>query len=153
MTKKTRILVLGSSGMLGFMVENYLTRNPNFEVIGTTRKAEDKNRFDAEEFVLGKKQGLDLKSFDYIINCIGIIKPFCQDNDPEGVVRAIKVNALFPNKLSQALKNSDTKILQIATDCVYSGKKGSYVEIDKHDALDVYGKTKSLGKFLMTRIS
>ena len=36
--------------------------------------------------------------------------------------------------------------MQIATDCVYSGKKGSYNEDDLHDALDVYGKTKSLGE-------
>jgi dTDP-4-dehydrorhamnose reductase len=38
------------------------------------------------------------------------------------------------------------KVLQIATDCVYSGHKGRYSESDHHDALDVYGKTKSLGE-------
>ena len=38
------------------------------------------------------------------------------------------------------------RVLQIATDCVYSGAQGAYVETDLHDALDVYGKTKSLGE-------
>jgi dTDP-4-dehydrorhamnose reductase len=39
-----------------------------------------------------------------------------------------------------------TKVLQIATDCVYSGKEGGYTENSPHDPLDVYGKTKSLGE-------
>jgi len=58
------------------------------------------------------------------------------------VERAIQVNALFPHKLAQC----GAKIIQIATDCVYDGVKGNYVETDKHNALDVYGKTKSLGE-------
>jgi dTDP-4-dehydrorhamnose reductase len=37
-------------------------------------------------------------------------------------------------------------VIQIATDCVYSGSRGGYSETDVHDALDVYGKTKSLGE-------
>jgi dTDP-4-dehydrorhamnose reductase len=48
--------------------------------------------------------------------------------------------------LSQAAEQCEAQILQIATDCVYSGSKGNYSEHDKHDALDVYGKTKSLGE-------
>ena len=71
---------------------------------------------------------------DWVVNCIGIIKPYCDD-----VLKAIQVNAEFPQLL-----NANT--IQIATDCVYSGKKGSYVETDLHDATDVYGKTKSLGE-------
>ena len=29
---------------------------------------------------------------------------------------------------------------------MYSGKKGKYIETDLHDALDIYGKSKSLGE-------
>ena len=32
------------------------------------------------------------------------------------------------------------------TDCVFTGEKGSYIETDKHDISDVYGRTKSLGE-------
>ena len=38
------------------------------------------------------------------------------------------------------------KLIHITTDCVYSGGKGKYVESDLHDALDDYGKSKSLGE-------
>ena len=62
------------------------------------------------------------------------------------VNEAIKVNSLFPIQLSKIIKLKKNKIYQIATDCVYSGEKGNYVEMSKHDALDVYGKTKSLGE-------
>lgn len=44
-------------------------------------------------------------------------------------------------------------LIQIATDCVYSGKKGDYLESDLHDPTDVYGKTKSLGEFSSDHIS
>ena len=37
-------------------------------------------------------------------------------------------------------------MIHITTDCVYSGKDGSYTEGSLHDCTDVYGKTKSLGE-------
>jgi dTDP-4-dehydrorhamnose reductase len=136
----TKVLVLGSSGMLGSMVYGYLKRNPKLEVSGTTRDV-----FDAEAFAAGVPQKRELEA-EWILNCIGVIKPFCKDNDAAGVRRAIAVNAVFPHKLAAEAKARAARVVQIATDCVYSGAKGQYVETDPHDALDVYGKTKSLGE-------
>ncbi|MFX0143918.1 MAG: dTDP-4-dehydrorhamnose reductase family protein [Candidatus Hodarchaeota archaeon] len=146
----TNILVLGVSGMLGSMVFDYLSRNPNFNVYGTVRNPkyleEKVYIFDANEIAqLEQKQYLELK-MNYIINCIGITKPFSKDDDPEGVKRAIRINADFPWKLSSYAKKQNIRIIQIGTDCVYSGKKGKYYEDDPHDPLDVYGKSKSLGE-------
>ncbi|MBN1216056.1 MAG: SDR family oxidoreductase [Candidatus Lokiarchaeota archaeon] len=146
----TNILVLGVSGMLGSMVFDYLKRNPEFNVYGTVRNEEfqedDIFLFDANKFSqLRKDQFLSLK-IEYIVNCIGITKPFSKDNDPEGVRRAIKINCEFPWKLDDYAKEYNIKIIQIGTDCVYSGKKGEYLESDLHDPLDVYGKSKSLGE-------
>lgn len=136
----TRVVVLGSSGMLGSMVHGHLRRNPALQVTGTTREV-----FDAETFASGAPQKQQLDA-DYVVNCIGVIKPFCKDDDPAGVRRAIAVNAVFPHKLAAAAKARGARVIQIATDCVYSGGKGQYLETDPHDALDVYGKTKSLGE-------
>ena len=152
------VLVLGASGMLGSMVLSYLRDQVGVDVRGTVRGAvPEKLRTLADQLVtfdasLESERQLSAiaSSFraDYIINCIGIIKPHCQDNDPDGVVRAIEINALFPHLLAKAAAKvlPGAKILQIATDCVYSGKTGNYDEAAKHDALDVYGKTKSLGE-------
>ncbi len=142
-----KILVLASTGMLGSMVFKHLQKNSDYQITSTSRKKTKTNLFfDAYDFLKNPKKYESLKDFDYIINCVGIIKPYCKDNDPEGVLNAINVNALFPHQLAKFLLDSKTKVLQIATDCVYSGKKGSYNEDDLHDALDVYGKTKSLGE-------
>ncbi|MFX0022001.1 MAG: dTDP-4-dehydrorhamnose reductase family protein [Candidatus Hermodarchaeota archaeon] len=146
----TNILVLGASGMLGAMVFDYLSRNSSFNVYGTVRNSkfldDEIYLFDANDISqLEDEQFLNLK-IEYIINCIGITKPFSKDDDPEGVKRAIQINADFPWKLTDYAKKYNIKIIQIGTDCVYSGRRGKYVENDPHDPLDVYGKTKSLGE-------
>lgn len=118
-----KILILGSTGMLGSMVLRYLSTK-DLDITAPTRKELDKT---------------DFSKYDYIINCIGIIKQKL-DNPSE----AIKINSLLPHIISK--RAPDSKIIQIATDCVYSGEDGQYSELSLHDALDVYGKTKSLGE-------
>ena len=132
-----KILVLGSTGMLGYGVSKTLNDKNEFEVIYTSRKKDDGNYFD----VISSKLE-DLPKVDYIINCIGIIKP----NMKRSLIDAIKINSLFPHKLAEFCKNNETKLIHISTDCVYSGKSGKYVETKEHDALDDYGKSKSLGE-------
>ena len=83
---------------------------------------------------------------DYVINCIGVIKPYINDNDAIQRANAIAINSVFPYRLEKWASKSGAKVMQIATDCVFSGSKGGYLESDKHDALDVYGKSKSLGE-------
>ena len=87
-----------------------------------------------------------LEGAQWIVNAIGIIKPYIHDDNAVETERAILVNSYFPYLLAQAAQKNHAKIIQIATDCVYSGEKGQYIETDLHDALDVYGKTKSLGE-------
>jgi dTDP-4-dehydrorhamnose reductase len=150
----TNIIVLGVSGMLGSMVFNYLSKNEQFKVFGTSREPSSliyKNilNLDAKNITEEALLKLITKSKpDYIVNCIGIINKYCTPDNQEGIQNAILVNALFPYKLAYVTKkfSPKTKIIQIATDCVYSGNKGNYIENDIHDPVDVYGKSKSLGE-------
>lgn len=87
-----------------------------------------------------------LGDVDYVVNCIGIIKPYISDSDDKQRLNALQINSLFPQKLADWASAAGTKVIQIATDCVFSGFKGSYLETEAHDALDVYGKSKSLGE-------
>jgi dTDP-4-dehydrorhamnose reductase len=132
-----KIAILGIDGMLGSAVYKIFNQN-KFNIIGIDRNILDVQHADVNEIKN------TVKDSDYIINCIGIIKPYIHDDNPAEVERAIEVNALFPHKLSQC----GIKTIQIATDCVYDGVKGNYIETDKHNSLDVYGKTKSLGEVL-----
>jgi len=144
----TKILVLGANGMLGSMVYFYFKNYTNFNVSGTYNKNKIHSKlkkFNAVSFIEGKKNHLKIvKNYDYIINCIGLIKPDTINNTE----KAILINSLFPHYLAKKVSR-DTKIIQINTDCVYSGiQNQSYNENSLHDALDVYGKTKSLGEVL-----
>jgi dTDP-4-dehydrorhamnose reductase len=130
-----KVAVLGITGMLGSTVFDVL-KKADFNVIGISRRD-----IDAETATIDDIKNA-LKSCEYSINCIGIIKPYIHDDNASEVERAIIVNALFPHKLAQC----GIKVIQIATDCVFDGLTGNYVETDKHNALDVYGKSKSLGE-------
>ncbi len=73
----------------------------------------------------------------WVINCIGAIPQKVSDYE---VMK--KLNSDFPKKLS----NSHSKVIQIATDCVFSGKIGRYTESSPKDPIDDYGNTKWEGE-------
>lgn len=93
-----------------------------------------------------------LPDIDAAVNCIGLIKQHMNDADPASTWRAIQINSIFPYYLDEFAAERDIPVIQIATDCVFSGGKGRYTELDPHDAHDVYGKTKSLGEAPRTAI-
>jgi len=129
-----KIAVLGANGMLGTMVKDYLSEQKELEVVGFTR-----DDFDART-VTSQYLNTLLSPFDWVINCIGIIKPYIKD-DP---LEAIYVNSLFPHRL---VLIENAKIIHITTDCVFSGRSNSrYKENTEHDPTDIYGMTKSLGE-------
>lgn len=148
-----RILVLGASGMLGSTVVRWLTSTGQFEVHATCRSADSAKHLSAtqpgvEVHNLDATSGepLPLRGMDWVVNAIGVIKPYIHDDNRDEVERAIRVNALFPLQLAREAEASGVRVIQIATDCVYSGREGKYVESAPHDATDAYGKTKSLGE-------
>ncbi|MDA9838526.1 sugar nucleotide-binding protein [Candidatus Pelagibacter sp.] len=156
---KPNIIILGTHGMLGWQVLNQF-KDSNFNLKCQVRSKKNQRtlvkklklnnkisffNFDLEKDkieVLYKK----ISKNDIIINCIGKIKPFINENNLNQIEAAIKVNSMFPLLLSKMIKIKNVKIYQIATDCVFSGSDGNYNEMSKHDALDVYGKSKSLGE-------
>jgi len=153
----TRVLVLGASGMLGSMLADYLSRDAGLEVTATVRSPEylDRGRrlipdirwtvLDAGE--PGAPDGPSvIDGQDWVVNAIGIVKPLIRDDNPLEIERAIRVNSLWPHELAKLARRAGARVIQIATDCVYSGVKGRYAEQDAHDPTDVYGKTKSLGE-------
>ena len=63
------------------------------------------------------------------------------------IKNTVYLNAFFPHCLRELCDKISCKLIHISTDCVFSGKSGSYVENSIKDATDEYGKTKSLGEF------
>lgn len=137
-------MVLGSSGMLGHVVAETLKMNKDLEILTVSR---GKNSPDYQVDQLDQiGPHIEASNPEFVINCIGLVKPFIGDSKPDTVLDAILINSIFPLKLIGFCEKFGIKLIQIATDCVYSGLRGSYNEKDVHDADDVYGKTKSLGE-------
>lgn len=149
--------MLGATGMLGSMVTDVLARDPDLRVTAAVRRpdlaAEGHRRVPEAEwsvFTIDDEATTAARLRDlqpqWVVNAIGVTKPYVHDDRPAEVEQALVVNSLFPHWLATAVREGGGRVLQIATDCVYSGRRGGYVETDAHDPLDVYGKTKSLGE-------
>jgi len=158
-----KIAIIGASGMLGSMVLDVFSKSKKHEIVASVRNEnyiqEHKKNYPNVDWRVMDVENADVKDLrnkigdvDYVINAIGITKPYIHDDNPDETERALKVNSLFPHRLGRAVNAQNAQILQIATDCVFSGAKGRYTENDKHDAYDVYGKTKSLGEAYLPNV-
>jgi dTDP-4-dehydrorhamnose reductase len=134
-----RVIIFGSSGMLGRYVKKAFLEN-NTDVLTLTRNDIDLNQ--SYEKLFKYMHGiLQVTSSDVIINCAGIVK-----QRKYNIQEMINVNTVFPQLLGNLKKSLKCNIIHISTDCVYSGRDGSYHERSAHDCTDEYGKTKSLGE-------
>jgi len=139
-----KVLVLGSTGMLGSAVVDAL-QEKGHEVITASRSTGMK--FDAVTLDTEKLlTAASLQKGDFVINCVGLTKSRIYEASMASRSMAVKLNIDFPNELARAAEKLGVKIIQVATDCVFRGLAGGYSEGSAHDALDVYGKTKSLGE-------
>ncbi len=140
-----KVLILGATGMLGSACFRFLKLQPGLEVIGTSRKSDPSLvEFDADKDEIGDLLGRVKPN--WIINCTGLIKHFIDENDPDSIAAALRINSEFPKLLTGHAVRLNAQVIQIATDCVYSGVLGPYDETSIHDAVDVYGKSKSSGE-------
>ena len=79
-----------------------------------------------------------LTNTDWIVNCIGAIPQKNPSNE-----MLVKVNRDFPHLIAA---ETSARVIQIATDCAFSGNLGGYDESSPKDATDTYGITKIAGE-------
>lgn len=150
-----KVLIIGSTGMLGMQSVEYFSQNTESKVFCTCRKKnsvirklENNNKikvFDEVDINDTKKieEIISKVEPDLVINCAGAIKQKETGVDP---VAAIKINGLFPHVLENLSQNYGFKLVLISTDCVFKGDKGNYREEDPSDCEDIYGKSKYIGE-------
>jgi len=149
-----RVLVLGASGMLGNAVLRVFSQSPGFLAFGSVRSATSMRSF-SQEVKENIIYGVDVENVDslvkvfasvqpdIVINCVGLVKQLAEAED---ALSAIPINSLLPHRLARMCEVANARLVHMSTDCVFSGSKGMYTEMDTPDANDLYGRSKYLGE-------
>ena len=138
-----RIFVLGCNGMAGHMISLYFSEKGH-DVLGFDRsKSGLVNSIAGNAFDTSALKGIiENGKFDTVINCIGILNQAAEDNKS----LATFLNSYFPHFLAEVTEKTDTQVIHMSTDCVFSGKRGSYTEDDFPDGETFYDRSKALGE-------
>lgn len=141
----TRTLILGTDGMLGHVLSNFIYANSNIDLYNLSRKniSNFSNHYkcDLKDISLLKKVIEEINP-DIIINCSGILIKGSNNS----IEDAIYINSYLPHFLKGISNIYKFKLIHLSTDCVFSGKDGKYSEESVSDAKDIYGITKYLGE-------
>jgi dTDP-4-dehydrorhamnose reductase len=140
-----KVLILGGKGMAGHMIVDYFRKKNEFEVFYTSRDKNDQNGL-----FLDVSKGTKVEEIienikpDITINCTGILN----ENATTNPTLAFLVNSILPHQLAKLTERHKGKLIQISTDCVFSGKQGDYTENDIPDGSSIYAKSKQQGEII-----
>ena len=148
------VIIIGANGMIGNCLFKYLSLKKKYTVYGIVRNKTISNN---ENSLINKDNILEVEILrnnnlkkviqdlnpKFIINCTGIVK---QNPLINNIPLTIELNSLFPHNLNQICKEINCRLIQLSTDCVFSGLKGNYRENDYADANDIYGRSKFMGE-------
>lgn len=139
-----RFLVLGCNGMAGHQISLYL-QEQGYEVTGF---AKQKSRLlqkcligDATNFT-EVENIIRTGKYDTIINCIGILNQFAEQNHPLAII----LNSYLPHFIAKIANEVGSHVIHMSTDCVFSGATGQYTEDDFPDGRTFYDRSKALGE-------
>ncbi len=138
-----KFLILGCNGMAGHMISLYL-KEQGHDVLGfalTKSTLVNSVAGDATNAVF-MKELVGVNKFDSIINCIGVLNQFAESDH----ATATYLNAYFPHQLAKFTQGTDTQVIHMSTDCVFTGKRGQYTEEDLRDGTTFYDRSKALGE-------
>lgn len=138
-----KFLVLGSCGMVGHTISLYL-KEQGHDVMGFDRNKSMlcKSIVGDVRDTEGVRTFITKGKFDFVINCIGILNQFAEQNKE----LAAFLNAYFPHFLVSATSETNTQLIHLSTDCVFSGNRGAYVESDLRDGETFYDRSKGMGE-------
>lgn len=148
-----KVLILGGSGMIGHNF--FLSWRKRHDVRVTLKEGfedylshgyfnQDNSFFNCDASNTDKLiEVIDSFKPDCIVNCIGVTKQLCCQENIENV---LIINSLLPHKMDHICKMRGIRFIHLSSDCVFSGEKGNYNEADNLDAKDLYGRSKVLGE-------
>lgn len=140
-----KILVLGCNGMAGHLISLYF-QEKGHQVVGFARQKSEL----LHETIIGDasdmaliKQVVTEGQYDAVINCIGLLNQFAENNK----AMAVLLNGYLPHFLVELTKDTKTRILHMSTDCVFAGNDGPYYEDTLPNGASFYDRSKAMGEF------
>ena len=141
---RKRVLILGSTGMLGHVIYNVLQNQSNIELFDMSFRTKltkksiicDVAKVDTLEEQIKKINPV------VIVNCVGVLLK----NSKINPANTIFINSYLPHKLRDIAVKINARVIQISTDCVFNGNRGHNSENTLPNASDIYGRSKSLGE-------
>lgn len=145
-----RILVTGSSGMLGKDIVEVLSSDADRSVFGFDRAANP--YLSANHQVIGDltdlrflSSSLDKINPDVIIHCAAIVNvDECETNK-----RAAEALHHDVTEILARYKSGSTRFIHISTDSVFDGQESDYTEEDMPNPINYYAKTKRDGEIVV----
>ena len=147
-----KILITGKDGQLGQSISQVLKKNKKYH-----------NKLNSFQYTFVGKKDLNFEKklnvqnyfnnncrFDVIINCAAYTNVRKAETN---LFIANQVNHIAVAELAKIAKKQKTKLIHISTDYVFDGKsKRSYLETDKTNPLNIYGKSKLNGEIAIQKI-
>ncbi|MCF6296410.1 MAG: SDR family oxidoreductase [Flavobacteriaceae bacterium] len=142
-----KIIITGSSGMLGKDIYSILSNKNKFQLLGIDKIESTQLPFKDQfignltdsDFLLNT---LNKVNPDIIIHCAAIVNlQICETN--KSLANSVHVES---TKIMANFNSAKTKLIYVSTDSVFDGRKGNYLETDKPNPLNYYAHSKLLGE-------
>jgi dTDP-4-dehydrorhamnose reductase len=138
-----KVLVTGANGQLGSAIKSIAKSKGLLSFTYCT--SSQLNITDAEAV----SENFRSNTYDYCINCAAYTNV---DAAEEHFAQANAINGLGVKNLAVVCKENQTKLIQISTDFVFSGKQGlPYTEFDTPAPISAYGLSKYRGEQEITK--
>ena len=140
-----RILVTGKNGQLGKSIHKIVTNNEqNNEFVFAGRDELDFSQND------NITKYFEENNFDVIVNCAAYT---AVDKAESEIELANQINHIAIEKIATIAQKNNIKLIHVSTDYVFDGESSRpYIETDRTNPINVYGKTKLAGEQALQKL-
>lgn len=152
-----KILITGSNGLLGQKLVHKLKKQPNFQLIATSKGAnriKDQSGYVYESMDIVDREAV-LRVFEkyqaeVVINTAAMTNvDACEENQ----AKCWELNVTAVEYLIEACEKQEAHLIHLSTDFVFDGQSGPYKESDQPNPLSYYGKSKLASEKLLQESS
>ncbi len=147
-----RVLILGSSGLLGQAIVRVANRETDWQILKITQNTLIQGNnvlpFNPHDYKAWRQLIDKDRKPDVIVNTAAMTDVDKCEVDRE---QAWRINVNLVDTLAQYCRSYDIKLIQLSSDYVFDGSSGPYTEDDTPNPVNYYGRTKLAAENLCIR--